>query len=75
MTELGAGSGGGASPAMGAKWGAIIGRHQATQNLADRSSLVHDQLSKEASPRTAQFRGSGRAELTGLHTQTAKGAC
>jgi len=41
-------------PLVGAKWGATIGRHQATYSPAERSRLFHDQLYSDS-----QAAGSG----------------
>jgi hypothetical protein len=43
----------GPGPAMGAKWGAIVGRHRAAHDPAEHSRLVDDQLYSDSQPRRA----------------------
>ena len=38
----------GFNPIAGAKWGAIIGRHTATQGLVERSRYIFELLSSHA---------------------------
>jgi hypothetical protein len=47
---------GGRQPVMGAKWGAIIGRYEATQGLLLRSIWIHYQLSSHSEPHRATAR-------------------
>ncbi len=41
---------------MGAKWGAIIRRHETIHGPAERSRLVHDQLYSDSQPCRASVR-------------------